>query len=146
MTTNWFEDRHVEGDVDVVERGLHGDDDEPNVERRLRKAEREQRHQDQRPRHDDVDHMQPRTGQPVEGARGVVNGVERPEPADSVEGAVHRVLREVGDQHDGEDFDGQRQNRRIEPGDLACRDRATSVAGSRVKNVSSSIATWLTRK
>ena len=32
------------------------------------------------------------------------------EPADIVEGAMHRVLREVGDEHDGEDFDDERQN------------------------------------
>ena len=81
---------------------------EVRVERGLREAEQEHRHHHQAARDDDVEHVQARARQPVEGAARVVDRVEAPEPGHRVKGAVHPVLGEVGDHEDLERLQRER--------------------------------------
>ena len=76
--------------VDAIERGLHGDDDKRSVERRAAKPSVNSGTRISA-RVTTTSTEQPGTGQLIEGARGAVNGVERPKPVDTVEGAVTRI-------------------------------------------------------
>ena len=74
----------------------------------MREAEQEHRHHHQPARDDDVDHVEPRAREPVEGLARVVDRVEAPEPGHPVEGAVHPVLGEVGEHEDLEHLQRER--------------------------------------
>ena len=94
--------REAPGDVRVNEHRVQRDEHEVGVERCRFEAKQEQRHERQAPRHDHIDDVQARAGQPVHAAARVVHRVEGPQPAYSMKQAVHRVLHDIGDHCAGE--------------------------------------------
>ena len=90
----------VDAQVGVDQHGLKRDEDEIGIGGGGREAEHVDRHEAHRARHDDVDQVQARAGQPVEVAARVVDGVKAPEQGHLVKEPVDGVLSEIGDQED----------------------------------------------
>jgi len=95
-----LERAQIEPHVGMDEHREERDEDEVRVDGRRCEAEHIERHEREAARHDDVDQVQPRPGQPVHGFGRVMDRVQAPEPRDAVEGAMHPVLREVRDEDD----------------------------------------------
>ena len=109
--------REVPGDVRVDEHGMQRDEHQVGVERCRFETEQEQRYEGQASRHDHIDDVQARTGQPVHVAARVVYGVEGPQPAQPMEQSVHRVLHDIGDHCAGEalQHEGHRAHELLHP-------------------------------
>ena len=103
-----FEPARARGEVGVDEDRVERDQREVGVDRAGIETEHDERQQHEATRRDDVDQVEPRSGEPVHRLGRVVHRVEAPQPRHGVERAVDPVLREVGREHAGGELQHQR--------------------------------------
>ncbi len=93
----------VPADIGVQQRRPDIDEADIGLHHRGAKAQREQRQRCHRAQQHDLDHMHPRSRQPVHRLGAVVHRVEAPQERHLMEQPVVPILQHVrGDQHDGE--------------------------------------------
>src|SRR5437588_11265564 len=94
-------------EVGVDESGIDVNEEDVAVHGGVGEAEDEHRDDGEAAEGEDFEEMHSGTGHPVHALRGVMDGVEFPEPGQAVEGAMDPVLDEVGEKHYGQELNDE---------------------------------------